>query len=136
MFALVDCELAADDTARVLMLVGVESEAQEIAGELRRRGRRVDVRTIRHAAGPPRTPAPRTGRQGSDGSASRHRCDRRRRSTGEPARPRFPDTPRSEIGDLVRGEVATFIDAPVQTYFEVLVHRRVAERMSGAEAAP
>jgi hypothetical protein len=32
----------------------------------------------------------------------------------------------------VRGEVATFIDAPVQTYLEVLVQRRVAERMSGA----
>jgi hypothetical protein len=50
--------------------------------------------------------------------------------------PRFPDTPRSEIGDLVRGEVATFIDAPVHTYLEVLVQRRVAERMSGAEPAP
>jgi hypothetical protein len=65
MFALVDSESAADDTPRVLMLVGVEREAHEIAGELRRQGRRVDVRPIDHAASAPRTPAPRSGHPGS-----------------------------------------------------------------------
>jgi hypothetical protein len=58
MFAVVDCEKDVD-ADRVLMLVGTQGEAEDIARELRSHGRRIDVRPVTDRRGQTRpTPPP------------------------------------------------------------------------------